>query len=227
MMLNIIVPTILTIEAKGYTSSFASLNSGMENIVAKLNMTGDESTDRFCDIVKGMVARNEASLAELYDFTLPKVYGLALKITRRHDLAENVVGDTYLQAWQEAPRFDITRGPTIAWLMMICRSRAIDVLRRLDEAESHPEPQDLVVHSEAASAPLENLLTLERDSALYVAINALGATQRQLITLAFFKGLTHEDIAEQMSMPLGSVKSNIKRAQTKLKAALMLAKMED
>lgn len=221
MTLNIIVPTILTPEATGYTSSFASLDSGMDNIVAKIKMTNDVSADKFCDIVKGMVARNEASLAELYDCTLSKVYGLALKITRRHDLAEDVVGDTYWQAWQEAPRFDSTRGPTIAWLMMICRSRAIDALRRLDEAESHPEPQDLVAHETAASVPLENLLILERDSALYIAMNALGATQRQLIALAFFKGLTHEDIAEQMNMPLGSVKSNIKRAQTKLKAALM------
>ncbi|MGB4813248.1 MAG: sigma-70 family RNA polymerase sigma factor [Methylophilaceae bacterium] len=206
-------------EQKAILANFNLLTRPMENTVLP--------ADQFSNIIQGMVERNEASLVELYDCTLSKVYGLALKITRRHDLAEDVVGDTYWQAWQEAPRFDSTRGPTMAWLMMICRSRAIDALRRLDEAESHPEPQDLVAHEEVASVPLENLLTLERDSALYAAMATLGAIQRQLIALAFFKGLTHEDIAAQMAMPLGSVKSNIKRAQTKLKAALMQDRMVD
>lgn len=216
-MVNINVSAILTMHATGYTYSFASQNNCMDKTVPLQNSV---STDQFHEIVKGMVARNEASLAMLYDCTLSKVYGLALKITRRHDLAEDVVGDTYWQAWQEAPRFDSLRGPTIAWLMMICRSRAIDALRRLDEAESHPEPQDMVAHEESASVPLEKLLKLERDSALYGAMAALNPIQRQLIALAFFKGLTHEEIAEQMAMPLGSVKSNIKRAQTKLKVVL-------
>lgn len=223
-MLNINVSAILTMRATGYTDSFVSQNSCMDNTAHPLKSV---STDQFYEIVKGMVERDEASLSMLYDCTLSKVYGLALKITRRHDLAEDVVGDTYWQAWQEAPRFDIARGPTMAWLMMICRSRAIDALRRLDEAESHPEPQDLVAPEQAASAPLDNLLTLERDSALYAAMATLSAIQRQLVALAFFKGLTHEDIAEQMNMPLGSVKSNIKRAQTKLKVVLMSGRMVD
>ena len=178
-------------------------------------------TDKFFNIVKGMVARDEASLTELYDYTLPKVYGLALKITRRHDLAEEVAEDTYMQAWQEAARFDSTRGPTMAWLMMICRSRAIDALRRLDEAESHAEPESLKPEMGGANNPLDILMVLERESDIQVAMANLNPVQRQLIALAFFKGFTHEEIAFQMCMPLGSVKSNIKRAQTKLKSELL------
>ena len=74
--------------------------------------------DQLFKIVQGMIKRDESSLSVLYECTLPKVYGLALKITRRHDLAEEVVEDTYMQAWQEAARFDSDRGPTMAWLMM-------------------------------------------------------------------------------------------------------------
>ena len=103
---------------------------------------------------------------------------------------------------------------------MICRSRAIDCLRRLDVAVSYAEPLDLVTYVETASAPLEKMLILERDSALYIAMGKLNAVQRQLVAMAFFKGFTHEEIAAQMEMPLGSVKSNIKRAQAKLKLAL-------
>ena len=181
-------------------------------------------TEQFFNMVTGMLAHDEQSLADLYDCTLTKVYGLALKITRRHDLAEEVVEDTYMQAWQEVAKFDISRGPVMAWLMMICRSRAIDALRRLDEAESHADPESLNADISAdfgkVSSPLDILLLLERESDIQAAMQGLNALQRQLVALAFFKGYTHEEIAAQMHMPLGTVKSNIKRAQDKLKIAL-------
>jgi len=175
-------------------------------------------TDHFFNLITGILARDETSLAELYDVTLPKVYGLALKITRRHDLAEEVVEDTYMQVWQEIAKFDQSRGPIMAWLMMICRSRAIDALRRLDEAQASPD--DLINEADSGYSPLDILLMLERESNIHVAMIALNALQRQLIALAFFKGYTHDEIAKQMQMPLGSIKSNIKRAQDKLKIAL-------
>ena len=178
-------------------------------------------TDPFFNIVQGLVKREEQSLAELYDCTLTKVYGLALKITRRHDLAEEVVEDTYMQAWQEIAKFDHERGPIMAWLMVICRSRAIDVLRRLDEAESHANPEELNADVGKSDSPLDLLLVLERDSDIQVAMSKLSAVQRQLIALAFFKGYTHEEIALHAQMPLGTVKSTIKRAQDKLKTALV------
>lgn len=168
----------------------------------------------------GILARDEDSLAELYDDTIAKVYGLALKITRRHDLAEEVVEDTYMQVWQEAAKYNAERGPIIAWLMIICRSRAIDALRRLDQAESHAEPENLREDISSVSTPLDILLLLERESDIRIAMVNLDALQRQLISLAFFRGFTHEEIALQMQMPLGTVKSNIKRAQDKLKVAL-------
>ena len=181
-------------------------------------------TEQYFNVITGMLARDETSLAELYDCTLSKVYGLALKITRRHDLAEEVVEDTYMQAWQEIAKFDSARGPVMAWLMVICRSRAIDALRRLDEAESYAEPEIMLNNAELAkNSPLDILLLLERETDIHIAMNSLNALQRQLIALAFFKGYTHEEIAIQMQMPLGTVKSNIKRAQNKLKDELKIA----
>ena len=181
-------------------------------------------TEQYFNVITGMLARDETSLAELYDSTLSKVYGLALKITRKHDLAEEVVEDTYMQAWQEIAKFDSARGPVMARLMMICRSRAIDALRRLDEAESHAEPELMRNNSELAkNSPLDILLLLERETDIHIAMYSLNALQRQLVAMAFFKGYTHEEIALQMQMPLGTVKSNIKRAQNKLKDELKLA----
>ena len=174
-------------------------------------------TYQFFSLVKGMLDRDEQSLAELYDVTLAKVYGLALKITRRHDVAEEVVEDTYMQAWQEIAKFDESRGPVMAWLMMICRSRAIDCLRRIDQAESHADPESLCHSIDSVSSPLDILILLERESDIQIAMISLNPLQRQLIALAFFKGYTHEEIAQHAQLPLGTVKSNIKRAQDKLK----------
>jgi RNA polymerase sigma factor (sigma-70 family) len=180
-----------------------------------------QPTDQFFSIVQGIVERDEQSLAALYDCTLSKVFGLALKITRRHDLAEEVVEDTYMQAWQEITKFDHSRGPIMAWLMVICRTRAIDALRRLDEAESHADPESASENTDKASSPLDILLVLERESDIHIAMQSLSALQRQLVALAFFKGYTHDEIALHVQMPLGTVKSNIKRAQDKLKIALL------
>jgi RNA polymerase sigma factor (sigma-70 family) len=178
-------------------------------------------TEQFFNVIEGMIERDEQSLAELYECTLSKVYGLALKITRRHDLAEEVVEDTYMQAWQEIAKFDDKRGPIIAWLMVICRSRAIDALRRLDHAEPHADPESLSDDVGKACSPLDILLLLESESDIQIAMTKLNALQRQLLALAFFKDYTHEEIAAQMHMPLGTVKSNIKRAQDKLKIYLL------
>lgn len=205
-----------------------SLNNlaALNPIVISTRLHGLSQTEHLLDdtlftLIERMVNRDESSLEEFYTLTLSKVYGLALKITRRHDLAEEVVGDTYWQVWYQAVRFDPDRAVPMAWLMLICRSRALDTLRKLDIAESHSDPTELVQEVEFSSPPLEQLLTLERDSALYAAMTKLSSTQRQLIALAFFKGYSHQEIAEQTNMPLGSVKSNIKRAQASLKKALL------
>jgi RNA polymerase sigma factor (sigma-70 family) len=176
--------------------------------------------DQLTDFVQGMIDRNEASLADFYDCTLKKVYGLALKITKRHDLAEEVTEDTYMQVWLEAAKFDSNRGCILAWLTTICRSRAIDALRRLDAAESMADPETLKPEGDVNNNPLDILLALERESEVYRAMTFLKPRDRQLIALAFLKGYTHEEIASQMHMPLGSVKSLIKRAQSKLRSAL-------
>lgn len=176
--------------------------------------------DQFHDMFEGILDRDETALAALYDSTIAKVYGLAMKITRRHDLAEEAVEDTYMQVWQEVGNFDQSRGPRIAWMMMICRSRAIDALRCLDRADSYADPSINRADEEFSVNTLDILIMLERESNIRAAMKTLSASQRQLIVLAFFKGYTHEEVANLMSIPLGTVKSSIKRAQSKLKVVL-------
>lgn len=171
--------------------------------------------------ISAMAEGDELALGQLYDATLGKVYGLALRITGKPESAEEIVSDVYLQAFREATRFDAARGVVLAWLMMMTRSRALDHLRRRDIADSHPEPHSL--HPERhidENDPLADLLERESETRLKGALNALTPLQRQMLALAFFRDLSHQEIADQTRLPLGTVKSHIRRALEKLKPLL-------
>ncbi|MFO1319708.1 MAG: sigma-70 family RNA polymerase sigma factor [Burkholderiales bacterium] len=177
-------------------------------------------------VLRPMVARmardDEAALGELYDATVSRVYGLALRITRTPAAAEDVVAEVYHQSWRDARRFDPERGAVVTWLLTICRSRAIDSLRRRDEAECHPDPETLAaIEPSDPSDPPGLLSTYQAHSALHRALAGLSAVQRQMIALAFFRGLSHQEIAEHCGMPLGTVKTHVRKALERLRLALV------
>jgi len=164
-----------------------------------------------------MGAGNEQALGALYDATASRVYGLVLRIVANRESAEDVTQSVYLQLWRDATKFDPARGKPITWILTIARSRALDHLRRLDEAELHPEPEtlrpDLAIDGHD---PQDLLLACERNHAIYRALEKLTAGQRQLIALAFFKGLTHDEMATHTGMALGSVKTTVRTALQRL-----------
>ncbi|HSW07782.1 sigma-70 family RNA polymerase sigma factor [Aquabacterium sp.] len=173
-------------------------------------------------LIERIVDRDERALAALYDATSARVYGLVLRITRRAALAEEVVEDTFWQAWRQASRFEAARGKVITWLLAIGRSRAIDALRR-DERFQHAEmPEEGALEDDAQAAlPAHDLLQATRgEQRVHAAIAGLEPKARQLIALAFFRGLTHEEIAAQAAMPLGTVKSLIRRSLQQLRQLL-------
>lgn len=182
----------------------------------------DTAQDAHCCVWLAAIAQqDESALAALYDATLGRVYGLALRITRKPEAAEEVVADVYLQVWRKAATYDAARGRALTWLLTICHSRALDQLRRKDEAEAHPEPEALRpdLH-EGDNDPLDLLQAIENQSVIYAALESLNPIQRQLIALAFFKGLSHQEAADQSGLPLGTVKTHIRRALEQLRQAL-------
>lgn len=168
-----------------------------------------------------MAAADAAALGEFYDATLGKVYGLALRITGRADAAEDVAAEVYHQAWRQAGRYDAARGRPLTWLLTLAHSRALDSLRRRDEAESHPEPEILAEPEvDPRAGPLDLLLGVERDSAVYAALQRASPIQRQLLALAFYRDLSHQEIADHTSLPLGTVKTHLRKGLSALHAAL-------
>ncbi len=174
-----------------------------------------------CKCLEGICAQRQAALGQFYDLTVGRVYGVALRIVRRAELAEEVVSDVYMQVWRDADRYDVSRGKVLGWLLVIARSRALDLLRRQDEAFSHPEPWELATDLESAHDNPQDLLeATQTGSAVHAAMLKLNPLQRQLLSLAFFRGLTHSEIVEHSGIPLGSVKTHIRRALAILRETL-------
>ncbi|OQW75296.1 MAG: RNA polymerase subunit sigma-24 [Proteobacteria bacterium ST_bin11] len=171
--------------------------------------------------IAAVVDQDQAGLNCLYDALIAQVYGLALRITRQSQLAEEVAQDTFWQVWRQAPRFDANKGSAKAWVMTIARSRALDALRSLNPEECELEPDILaLIQAEDNTMPPNLLMAVQQDHGLHAALATLDAMPRQLLSLAFFRGLSHDEIALFSGMPLGTVKSHIRRALLALQGIL-------
>ena len=172
-------------------------------------------------IVARMADKDESALSELFDITVKRLHSFALRIVRDEGLAEEVTEDALFQAWREANRFDVARGKVITWLLTICRSRALDALRRADIAECVEDPDEFRAQEASLMAEPEQLISqFETSSAVQTALLTLPPKERQAVSLAFFRGLTHQEIADHWEMPLGSVKTLMHRAFAQLRMQL-------
>lgn len=173
------------------------------------------------DWLADVVDADQAALGLLYDALAERVYGLALRITQQAQLAEEVVQDTFWQVWRQAPRFDPQRGSAKAWIMTIARSRALDALRQADAPPCDTEPETLErIAAPARDNPPDLLAAAEHGHRLQQALATLDPVPRQLLSLAFFKGLSHDEIAACSGLPLGTVKSHIRRSLQSLQQFL-------
>jgi len=171
--------------------------------------------------VAGVTRRDEAAFTELYNATVHRAWSVAMRIVRQPEAAEEVVEDCFWQVWREAERFDAARGRVLTWILTICRSRALDYLRRKDIAEPTADIETFRAADLADDRdPLDILGATERASAVHRALEQLKPKERQLISLAFFRGLTHQEIADASRMPLGTVKTTMHKAFRQLESIL-------
>lgn len=171
-------------------------------------------------LLRAIAAHDELAFANFYDATAARAYACALRICRQSALAEEAVADVYWQIWQHAERYNPARGSVLAWVVTIARSRALDALRRCDRSELHAEPETLHIDAPLALDPQDILTAIQRDTHLHRAIAQLSETQRRLLGLAFFKDLSHSEIAVHTGLPLGSVKTHLRSALKNLRRDL-------
>jgi RNA polymerase sigma factor (sigma-70 family) len=176
---------------------------------------------RLATLVERMRSGQERALEELYAATVGKLYALALAILRSAEDAEEIVCETYAYAWANAARFDAARANALGWLLMLCRSRALD---RLRQRRATANALDIVATRETgnpgADQPYDILSLMHRRSRVHTALAQLTPERRYLVSLAFLQGLSHQEIADATSLPLGTVKSHVRRALAQLREAL-------
>lgn len=164
------------------------------------------------------------AFAKLYDRFSGPLYGTALRILRDTAEAQDVVHDTFLTLWEKAGAFDAARGSAFSWAVTLVRNRAIDRLRtrrRRAELLADSAPGDLAFGGDPALPSASEAATSGEDArAVRAAVAALPPEQQRALELAFFGGLTQEQIAEKLHQPLGTVKARIRRGLLKLRDSL-------
>jgi RNA polymerase sigma-70 factor (ECF subfamily) len=191
--------------------------TGEHPVVLLATPTGD--ADR---AVLARVASGELdALEELYDRYRTMAYSIAYRITSDSSLAEDVVQEAFLGAWRNAARFDLERGSVKTWLLAIVHHRAVDAVRRRRLTSQLPEaevpPPDVLrepdVWPEVAGR-------LDREE-IVAALATLSEVQREAIELAYFGGLTQQEIATRTDTPLGTVKSRVRLGLLAMRDALV------
>jgi len=171
------------------------------------------------DILRRVAARDRAAFAELYDRTSAKLFGVALRILQRRDLAEDILQESFIAIWEHAGEYDPVRGSVMTWLMTIVRHRAIDQRRRRAcVADSRNESEEALLG--LAAGPSDRADRGAELGALQRCLDGLEDQPRRAVLLAYAYGFTHEELAERLNAPAGTVKSWIRRSLERLKRCL-------
>jgi len=176
-------------------------------------------------LMQRMAKQDQEALSALYDRYRRVLFTLALRILRDRAEAEEAMTDVFFQAWKSAGGFDPLRGSVAAWLITLCRSRAIDRLRargRRDAALAAlaADPLQTASPSAAGASPAESAELGHRSAQIVAALATLPPEQKGALELAYYAGLSHSEIAEKLGEPLGTVKTRIRQGLLTLKETL-------
>jgi RNA polymerase sigma-70 factor (ECF subfamily) len=203
--------------------SSAASAANLRGVVAAGSATAGRALE---GLLARMASGDEGALSALYQATSGRVYGMALRVLADPSEAEEVAIEVYDQAWRQASHYDTAKGSVSAWLATIARTRAIDRrrgrerrARRESALDSDAEPASPLVAPSDASSASEHSAIVRR------ALDALPIEQRSALEAAFFRGLTHVEVAAALGAPLGTIKTRIRTALANLR--LKLAGLEE
>lgn len=191
-----------------------------------------ERSQQLAALLSRVALGDRQAFEKLYRLSSSQLFGVVLRINSDRAQAEEVLQEVFVNIWRAAGGFDAARSQPLTWLTSIARNRAIDSLRRRgsepqtisrfqtldDEADGERDLLEAMPSEDAG--PLELLARAAQASELERCMGNLSGEQRSSLALAYYQGLSHAEVAEQMSQPLGTVKSWVRRGLLSLRACL-------
>jgi RNA polymerase sigma factor (sigma-70 family) len=175
-----------------------------------------------------VAVKDANAFRSLYDATSPKLFGFALRILVKRELAEEVLQESFVSIWNNAASYQAGMAAPMTWMTTIVRNKAFDLLRRVDSAveiDADNFDKDVMDALESNDpTPIESLQLTQDSKALAHCLAKLEGLHRQAIALAFYHDLSHSEVAEQMKLPIGTVKTWVRRGLERLR--LCLTKVE-
>ena len=156
----------------------------------------------------------------LYEATSPKLFAVALRILRDEGRAEDVLQDSFVNVWNGAPGYNSSLSAPMTWMVTIVRNRALDYIRRVDHRTIELDDDLAAVLESDHPTPIDSAMRAQDATALHHCLKRLDAGQRQVIAFAYFQGLTHSELATTLRIPIGTVKTWIRRGLEKMKRCL-------
>ncbi|MBX2881188.1 MAG: sigma-70 family RNA polymerase sigma factor [Granulosicoccus sp.] len=198
-----------------------------------LEQATTSSSDDACQaeqiLLQGLIRKiaegDQSRLETLYSLTSKRVYGLIFSILGHREDSEEATSDTYVKIWKMSPRYDARKATVMAWISMIARTRAIDQYRKSRRQQlamnTHRLQTEQLLQPDIGA--LEDVLPDQRRyTVLQRALQTLPVLHRQILALAYFAELTHNEIASELGMPVGTVKSHLRRSLIKLREQVVL-----
>lgn len=167
---------------------------------------------------------SEQALRELYDLASSKLFGLALRVLGNREWAEDALQEAFITVWRSAGDYRASLSPPLAWLGLIVRSRALDFLRRRasERVDANLELDEAISDTVAGDSanPMDTTQASEQAWALHECLRKLEARQREVLSLAYLRDLSHSELAGQLKLPLGTVKTWIRRGLEQLRGCM-------
>ena len=187
-------------------------------------MSANTPDTELMDLLDRVAARDEAALKQLYDRSASRLYGLALRIVSNKEWAEDVLQESFLGIWRNAGTYRDSLSPPLAWMGMVVRSRALDFLRRRRAERLHlnvpiEDMEELLPDSDGKS-PLQWAQASEQAAAQRQCLQRLEQAQRQVVSLAYLKDLSQSELASYLKLPLGTVKTWMRRSLEQLRKCM-------
>jgi RNA polymerase sigma-70 factor (ECF subfamily) len=190
--------------------------------------TDDQHSAQLRSLLAATARKDAGAFRSLYEATSAKLFAFALRILNKRELAEEALQESFVNIWNNASSYQSSLAAPMTWMTTIVRNKAFDLLRRLDntvEIDADTFDKEVMDALESTSpTPIEALQMSGDAKALARCLSKLEGLHRQAIALAFYHDLSHSEVAEQMKLPIGTVKTWIRRGLERLR--LCLSKLE-